>query len=89
MDLNITLGDRFENFIREQVESGRYDDPSEVVRAALRLLENEEELRKRKLAELDASIARGIADAESGRVHTIAEVRDFLRARVKTGQPRG
>ena len=37
---------------------------SEVVRAGLRLLENDEDPRKRKLAELDAALARGIADAE-------------------------
>ena len=80
MGLSYSLGERFENFIKEQVESGRYD-ASEVVRAALRLLEHEEELRRRKLAELDAAIARGIADAEAGHIHTIAEVRDFLRAR--------
>jgi len=31
------------------------------------------------LAELDASIARGIADADAGRVHPAAEVFDELR----------
>jgi len=81
MALSITIGERFEKFVKEQVARGRYNNASEVVRAGLRLLEDEEELRRRKLAELDAALARGIADAEAGRVHSIEEVRDFLRAR--------
>ena len=81
MALSITVGERFEKFVKEQVEGGRYNNASEVIRAGLRLLETEEELRKRKLAELDAALARGIADAEAGRVHSIEEVRNFLRAR--------
>lgn len=80
MALSITVGERFEKFVKEQVEGGRYNNASEVVRAGLRLLETEEELRKRKLAELDAALARGIADADAGRVYSADEVFAELRA---------
>jgi len=39
---SITLGEHFNSFITEQLENGRYASTSEVVRAGLRLLEEEE-----------------------------------------------
>ena len=45
---SISLGDHFENFINDEIKSGRYGSVSEVIRTALRLLESEE----RKLNDL-------------------------------------
>ncbi|MHA7131808.1 type II toxin-antitoxin system ParD family antitoxin [Algoriphagus namhaensis] len=39
---SILLGDYFDNFIRQQIETGKYSSASEVVRAALRMFEHEE-----------------------------------------------
>jgi len=52
---SISLGAHYETFIREQVAGGRYGTASEVVRAGLRLLEEDEA----KLAALRASLDEG------------------------------
>jgi antitoxin ParD1/3/4 len=39
---SISLGNYFDQFIQSQVSAGRYKNVSEVIRAGLRLLENEE-----------------------------------------------
>jgi len=39
---SISLGDHFEDFIQNEISTGRYSSASEVIRTALRLLESEE-----------------------------------------------
>lgn len=57
---NINLTDALDRFVAELVQSGSYQNASEVVRAGLRLLKAEEETRARKLAALNAAIQEGI-----------------------------
>ena len=40
---SFNLGDHFDQFISSQIKSGRFGNASEVLRASLRLLENEEQ----------------------------------------------
>lgn len=49
---SVTIGNHFEAFIAEQVEEGRYGSASEVVRAGLRLLEEQESQIRRLRAAL-------------------------------------
>ena len=49
---SILLGDYFNNFINQQVKSGKYASASEVVRAALRILEYEESKKDELIKEL-------------------------------------
>jgi len=52
---SISLGEYFESFIAEQIKTGRYGSVSEVVRTALRLLDNEE----RKSKQLNKALEVG------------------------------
>ena len=49
---SILLGDYFDAFINSQVKTGKYSSASEVVRAALRLFEQEEIKKKELINEL-------------------------------------
>lgn len=53
---SISLGNYFDQFVQTQVSAGRYKNVSEVIRAGLRLLENEES----KIVALRNAIQEGI-----------------------------
>lgn len=78
MPTSVALSSHFEAFVRDQVDSGRYNNVSEVVRAGLRLLEDEEKLREMKLAQLRGAIAAGL---ESGPERGAEQVFERLEAK--------
>ena len=59
---SITLGSYFEEFIEEEVNSGRYNSVSEVIRSALRLLEQEERKEKELIKALVVGEQSGFVD---------------------------
>ncbi len=61
MPTSVALSSHFEHFVREQVESGRFNNASEVVRAGLRLLEDQQTQASMKMDALRAAIASGMA----------------------------
>jgi antitoxin ParD1/3/4 len=63
MPTSVALSPHFETFIREQVESGRYNNVSEVVRAGLRLLEDAERQQAIQRQALRNDIATGKASS--------------------------
>ncbi|MGC8550054.1 MAG: type II toxin-antitoxin system ParD family antitoxin [Acidobacteriaceae bacterium] len=58
---NVNLTEELDRFVASQIESGRYDNASEVVRAALRVLNREEQEHEAKLAALRTAIDEGDA----------------------------
>jgi antitoxin ParD1/3/4 len=77
---NVNLTDELDRLVRSKVESGRFENASEVVRAALRSLDRDERQYEVKLAKLRAMIDEGDASG-------IAEGDVFGRVRAKLGLP--
>jgi antitoxin ParD1/3/4 len=57
--MNVSIGERWENFVETVVKEGRYGSASEVVREGLRLVEEREAKLKALRDEIDAAIKHG------------------------------
>lgn len=79
MPSSVDLGKPLEKFVDKLVKSGRYNSKSEVLREGVRLIHE----RETHLLALDAAIARGVADADAGRVRPIGEVFGRLEAKYR------
>jgi antitoxin ParD1/3/4 len=78
---NVNLTAELDRFVLEKVKRGRYENASEVVRAALRVLEREERQYEAKLATLRAAIDEGDASG-------VAEGNVFARVRTALNLPK-
>ncbi len=64
--MNVHLTPELERLVQNKVQSGRYNSASEVVREALRLMEQKDELRSIQLQELRGRVDKGLVQAERG-----------------------
>lgn len=58
--MNISLTPHFEELVKGKVDSGLYNSASEVMREALRLLEERDQLHKLRFEELRSAVQKGI-----------------------------
>lgn len=72
---SVSLGSHFEQFINSSIAQGRYKNASEVIRAGLRLLEEEDEEHRLKVQALKEAIYAGL---NSGPAEEFDSV-EFLR----------
>ena len=61
MPSSYVVGQHFEQFIRQQLDAGRYASASEVIRDGLRLLETRQRLQEIEIEEYREKIREGIA----------------------------
>ncbi|MHB1108618.1 MAG: type II toxin-antitoxin system ParD family antitoxin [Lutibacter sp.] len=59
---SISIGDYFEKFINDEVKSGKYSSASEVIRSALRLLEQEEKKERALIKALENGEQSGFVE---------------------------
>ncbi|MGB2717230.1 MAG: type II toxin-antitoxin system ParD family antitoxin [Vicinamibacterales bacterium] len=81
--MNVSLTPELERFVQGKVESGLYNNASEVVREGLRLLKEHDEIRARWREQIE----RGWIQAQAGQVvdgpRAMAEIKSRLKARAK------
>ena len=88
--MNVSLTPQLEKFVSAKVESGRYNSASEVVREALRLLEEHDSARAAQLAEFNEELGRRLATLDRGEAVDPAAVRARLQRKSEERQkPRG
>lgn len=76
MPMNISLTPHLEELIRAKIASGSYNSASEVVREALRLLEEEDQVRSLKMQRLRQDIRDGLDSGSS----TVFDPKEIKRA---------
>lgn len=77
--ISADLGQQLENFVTSLVATGRYNSKSEVLREGVGLIHE----RETRLVALDASLARGLADADAGRTSPAEDVFSRLEAKYR------
>ena len=65
MTMNVSLTPALEDFVNQKVSSGRYGSASEVVREALRLLEDRDRIRDAQIADLKTEIEKGLRQLDA------------------------
>lgn len=93
--MNIHLTPELESLVHKIVQTGRYDSASEVVREALRLMEERDEINAMQKEEIRRKIAVGVASAKAGRLtegepfmgQMLAELNEEARAEDARAEP--
>ncbi len=77
---NVVLSERQQQMVETLVQSGRYQNASEVLREGLRLIEERERLEGAKLKALKQAARKGWADVAAGRYADVADdqLEDFV-----------
>jgi antitoxin ParD1/3/4 len=83
MGMNVNLTPQLEELVRSKVNSGMYTSASEVVREALRLMDEQDRLRQAKLDELRRDVRKGL-DSGASEHWDAAAVKTKARARRAT-----
>jgi antitoxin ParD1/3/4 len=79
--MNVSLTPELEQFVQTKVATGRYNSASEVVREALRLLEDHEQARAVQLAEFNQELGRRLASLDRAEKVDPARVRNHLQTK--------
>jgi antitoxin ParD1/3/4 len=78
---NVSLTDELDSYVEQSVQSGHFDNASEVIRAAIRELKQSEEEDKAKVEALRVAITEGLRGPFSDGPTVIEDMRERVRLR--------
>jgi len=78
---SISLGNHFENFLEESISNGRFSNASEMIRAGLRLLEEDEN----RIAALKSAIDEGMQSGRAKDFDAVKHLASLKAARKANG----
>lgn len=81
--MNVSLTPELEKLVKRKVESGLYNSASEVMREALRLMDERDRIQEMKMAELRKEVNLGIDSLEKGEVKEGKQVFANLREKIE------
>lgn len=68
--MNVSLTPELENLVQEKVKSGNYNSASEVIREALRLLKEQDQLKELRREEIRREVMKGVEQIRNGESKT-------------------
>ena len=79
--MNVSLTPELETLVNEKVKSGNYNSASEVVREALRLLKEQDQLKELRREELRREVMKGVEQMRNGQYteYTVEELEEFAK----------
>lgn len=83
---NINLTEHYDRFVEEQVDAGRYQNASEVLRAGLRLLEQQTQTEDEKMTLLRQLAAGGFRSLDQGQGLNVASEKGLRNTIAKMGR---
>lgn len=84
--MNVSLTPELETLVAEKVKSGDYNSASKVVREALRLLKEQDELKRIRRAELRDEVMKRVGEIQRGNGITYDFANEFATAIIKRGR---
>ncbi len=84
--MNVSLTPELETLVNEKVKSSNYTSASEVVREALRLLKEQDELRRICREEVRREVMKGVTDIREGRYRTYDSAEELAEEIIAKGK---
>ena len=81
--MNISLTRDLEQYVQDKVRGGLYTSASEVIRESLRMMHSFEDLQKKRIKELDDTIALAMKQIQSGQKVAGDESYKKMKAKIK------